>query len=87
MSQSDLIGTRIRALPIWQGEIAAVDPLTGGITNVNYKVEDSGRSYVVRVGDDIPLHQVHALQRAGRQPRRPCGRPLARSAVHSEPER
>ncbi|WP_425079644.1 phosphotransferase [Ruegeria denitrificans] len=56
MSHPDLM-TRIRALPIWQGEIEAT-PLTGGITNVNYKVTDSSGSYVVRVGDDIPLHQV-----------------------------
>ncbi len=56
MNQSDLM-TRIRDLPIWQGEIAA-EPLTGGITNVNYKVTDTSGSYVVRVGDDIPLHQV-----------------------------
>ncbi len=56
MSQSDLM-TRIHALPIWQGEIEAT-PLTGGITNVNYKVTDTSGSYVVRVGDDIPLHQV-----------------------------
>lgn len=56
MNHSDLM-TRIRALPIWQGEIAA-EPLTGGITNVNYKVTDTSGSYVVRVGDDIPLHQV-----------------------------
>ncbi len=56
MSQSDLM-TRIRALPIWQGEIEA-QPLTGGITNVNYKVTDAHGAYVVRVGDDIPLHQV-----------------------------
>lgn len=56
MSQLDLL-SRIRNLPIWQGEITAT-PLTGGITNVNYKVEDSDRQYVVRVGDDIPLHQV-----------------------------
>ncbi|NOD64480.1 MULTISPECIES: phosphotransferase [unclassified Ruegeria] len=56
MSQSDLM-TRIRALPIWQSEIEAA-PLTGGITNVNYRVTDSSGSYVVRVGDDIPLHQV-----------------------------
>ncbi|WP_209833877.1 phosphotransferase [Ruegeria sp. HKCCE3926] len=56
MSHPDLM-TRIRALPIWQGEIEAA-PLTGGITNVNYKVTDGSGSYVVRVGDDIPLHQV-----------------------------
>ncbi len=56
MNQSDLMA-RIRDLPIWQGEIEAT-PLTGGITNVNYKVTDDSGSYVVRVGDDIPLHQV-----------------------------
>ncbi len=52
MSQPDF-----RSLPLWQGEITAT-PLTGGITNVNYLVEDRRGRYVVRVGDDIPLHQV-----------------------------
>lgn len=56
MSQTDLL-SRIQALPIWQGKISAT-PLTGGITNVNYLVEDDEMKYVVRVGDDIPLHQV-----------------------------
>ena len=56
MSTPDLL-TRIRALPIWQGEISA-EPLTGGITNVNFLVSDQSGKYVVRVGDDIPLHQV-----------------------------
>ena len=46
-----------RNLPLWQGEITAT-PLDGGITNVNYLVEDGAKKYVVRVGDDIPLHQV-----------------------------
>lgn len=56
MSESDLLA-RIRDLPIWEGAISA-QPLTGGITNVNYKVTDAKGAYVVRVGDDIPLHQV-----------------------------
>jgi thiamine kinase-like enzyme len=56
MSNPDLI-SRIRDLPIWRGEIRAT-PLTGGITNVNYLVTDGTSKYVVRVGDDIPLHQV-----------------------------
>ncbi|MEM9497966.1 MAG: phosphotransferase [Pseudomonadota bacterium] len=56
MNQTELI-TRIRDLPLWQGEIEAT-PLTGGITNVNYKVTDDTGAYVVRVGDDIPLHHV-----------------------------
>lgn len=56
MTHSDLLN-RIRALPIWQGGID-VKPLDGGITNVNCLVQDSAGKYVVRAGDDIPLHQV-----------------------------
>lgn len=48
---------RLQALPIWHGDIS-VKPLTGGITNVNLLVQDSEKTCVVRVGDDIPLHQV-----------------------------
>jgi thiamine kinase-like enzyme len=52
---------RIHALPIWQG---AVDiwPLGGGITNVNFVVQDRVKKTVVRIGDDILLH--HILRRA-----------------------
>ncbi len=44
-------------LSIWKG---AVDPrpLGGGITNVNFVVEDGGEKFVVRVGNDILVHQV-----------------------------
>jgi len=34
------------------------EPLTGGITNANFIVDDAGGRYFVRVGDDIPLHGV-----------------------------
>ncbi|MCV0425467.1 MAG: phosphotransferase [Roseibium sp.] len=56
MTQSDLM-SKIQALPIWQGEVTA-RPLAGGITNVNYLVEDRTGKYVVRAGNDIPLHHV-----------------------------
>jgi len=48
---------RIRGLAIWRG---AVDPqpLGGGITNSNFVVADGARKYVVRLGADIPLHNV-----------------------------
>lgn len=45
------------SLPIWSGPVTPA-PLGGGITNVNFVVEDEGRRYVVRIGDDIPVHQV-----------------------------
>jgi thiamine kinase-like enzyme len=48
---------RIRALPLWHGDVR-LSRLGGGITNVNYLAEDSTRRAVVRVGDDIPVHQI-----------------------------
>ncbi len=47
----------IRSLPIFRGEVD-VAPLTGGITNKNYRVLDGGTGYVVRFGEDIPVHGV-----------------------------
>ena len=48
---------RVAELEIWFGRVEPV-PLTGGITNQNFAVEDRGRRYVVRVGSDIPVHGV-----------------------------
>ena len=48
---------RIKALPIWTGPITA-EPLGGGITNVNFVVQDAHKKAVVRIGNDIPLHQI-----------------------------
>ena len=48
---------RIRDLPIWRGRIIA-EPLGGGITNLNFRVQDDEGTYVVRVGADIGVHQI-----------------------------
>jgi thiamine kinase-like enzyme len=48
---------RAAGLPIWTGPVSP-EPLGGGLTNVNFVVEDAGRRYVVRIGDDIVEHQV-----------------------------
>ena len=48
---------RVAALSIWSGPVDPF-PLTGGITNQNFTVEDRGRRYVVRVGSDILVHGV-----------------------------
>jgi thiamine kinase-like enzyme len=48
---------RALALPIWSGTPHA-EPLGGGITNLNVRVTDARRSAVVRIGDDIPVHQI-----------------------------
>ena len=51
------IEDRIRALPIWAGDVR-LSRLGGGITNVNFVAEDGARRAVVRVGDDIPVHGI-----------------------------
>jgi thiamine kinase-like enzyme len=33
-------------------------PLAGGLTNDNFLVQDGGKRYVVRVGGDIPAHNI-----------------------------
>jgi thiamine kinase-like enzyme len=48
---------RALSLPIWIGTPRA-EPLGGGITNLNVRVTDARRSAVVRIGDDIPVHQI-----------------------------
>ena len=48
---------RIGSLPCWRGNVD-IEPLSGGITNANFLVEDNHRRYVVRLGDDIPVHQI-----------------------------
>jgi len=48
---------RVRTLPLWQGNVQ-IAPLGGGITNLNFVVQDATRRAVVRIGDDIPVHQI-----------------------------
>jgi thiamine kinase-like enzyme len=48
---------RVRGLSCWTGPVT-VEPLDGGITNRNFVVRDGARRAVVRIGDDIPVHQI-----------------------------
>lgn len=48
---------KVRGLSCWQGRVE-VEPLGGGITNRNFVVRDGDRRAVVRIGDDIPVHQI-----------------------------
>jgi thiamine kinase-like enzyme len=74
---------RVAALPIWSRRVDPV-PLTGGITNQNFKVEDRGRRYVVRVGDDILVHGVvRANELAASRAAHLAG--LSPAVVHAEP--
>ncbi|OYW57790.1 MAG: choline kinase [Rhodobacterales bacterium 32-66-7] len=48
---------RAMALPLWTAPVRA-ERLGGGITNLNVLVTDAHRRAVVRIGDDIPVHQI-----------------------------
>ena len=51
---------RAARLACWKGDVTP-QPLGGGITNVNFIVDDAGERYVVRVGEDIPEHGVYRV--------------------------
>ena len=51
---------RAARLACWKGDVAP-EPLGGGITNINFTVEDAGERYVVRIGEDIPAHGVYRV--------------------------
>ncbi len=48
---------RIAALPCWRGS-ADIEPLSGGMTNLNYRVRDDAGDFVVRLGEDDPVHLI-----------------------------
>ena len=74
---------RVAALAIWFGRVDP-QPLTGGITNQNFTVEDRGRRYVVRVGNDILVHGVvRANELAASRAAHLAG--LSPGVVHAEP--
>ena len=49
---------KIKSLPIWKN-LENIEPLEGGITNLNFLISDSGFKSVVRLGSDIPEHLVY----------------------------
>jgi hypothetical protein len=74
---------RAVSLTCWSGDVTAA-PLVGGITNHNILVQDQGKKYVVRLGQDIPEHMVMrwnelAISRAAQ------ASGVAPAVVHSEP--
>ena len=48
---------RIAALPCWRGSVE-IEPLSGGMTNLNYRVRDAAGDFVVRLGEDDPVHLI-----------------------------
>jgi thiamine kinase-like enzyme len=82
-TESSRLAERIAALSIWSGRVDP-RPLAGGITNQNFKVEDGGRRYVVRVGHDLLVHGVvRATELAASRAAHLAG--LSPGVVHAEP--
>lgn len=74
---------RVAGLAIWRGRVEP-RPLEGGMTNRNFVVEDGGRRYVVRVGDDVPVHGlVRAAEHAASRAAALAG--IAPAVRHTEP--
>ena len=57
MNERDRLIAKAMGLPVWS---SPRDPqiLKGGITNVNIKLWDGGKAFVVRLGGDIETHMV-----------------------------
>ena len=47
----------IRSLPFWKNEIK-IKPIKGGLTNQNFLVQENSKKFFVRLGDDMPEHNI-----------------------------
>jgi thiamine kinase-like enzyme len=74
---------RAAGLACWSGPVAP-EPLAGGITNKNYLVRDRGERFVVRIGDDIPVHHVMRFNELAAS-RAAAAVGLSPPVVHNEP--
>ena len=74
---------KIKNMALW-GSPVDPQPVSGGITNANYIVNDNGRDYFVRAGDDIPLHGVMRFNELAAS-RAAWEAGLSPAVVHKEP--
>ncbi|OEU56024.1 MAG: choline kinase [Desulfobulbaceae bacterium S3730MH12] len=75
--------TKAINLPCWKGAVYP-QPLTGGITNINFVIEDEGEKYVVRIADDIILHQVMRFNELAAS-KAACSAGISPDVTYSEP--
>jgi len=70
-------------LACWRGR-AAPQPLGGGISNHNFLVEDGGRRFMVRIGEDFEVHNVlRRFELAAARAAHAAG--ISPAVVHAEP--
>jgi thiamine kinase-like enzyme len=56
-SMNATVTARITALACWKNKID-IEALGGGMTNLNFKVSDGTEQFVVRFGEDDPIHLI-----------------------------
>jgi thiamine kinase-like enzyme len=70
-------------LACWKGRVEPV-PLGGGISNHNFLVEDGGRRFFVRIGEDFEVHNVlRRFELAASRAAHAAG--ISPEVVHAEP--
>lgn len=74
---------KVARLSCWRGPVA-LEPLKGGLTNISFVATERGEKFVVRCGDDIPVHHVFRdRERAASVAAFEAG--LSPELVHAEP--
>src|SRR5579872_30571 len=82
-SDDRAVAERVARLPIWSGPVKP-ERLLRGMTNVNFLVDDAGRRFVVRIGDDIVEHQIMRFnERAASEAAHDTG--VSPEIIYSEP--
>jgi len=72
----------VEALTFWQQPILC-EPVKGGITNLNFRVEHGNEMFFVRLGEDIPEHGVYRFNElAASRAAFACG--ISPEVVHTE---
>ena len=76
------INKKVEALTFWQQPILC-EPVKGGITNLNFRVEHGNEMFFVRLGEDIPEHGVYRFNElAASRAAFACG--ISPEVVHTE---
>jgi thiamine kinase-like enzyme len=74
---------RAATLACWRGKVEP-EPLGGGISNHNFRVQDRGRTFMVRIGDDVEVHGVlRRFELAASRAAEAAG--ISPAVVHAEP--
>jgi thiamine kinase-like enzyme len=74
---------RAATLSCWRGTVAP-EPVAGGMSNQNFRVRDGGDTFFVRIGGDLPEHNVSRTAEIAAS-RAAAAAGIAPELVHGEP--